>query len=238
MRGGAVLRLHPHRVVLKQRMLRVPRWLRKRSGGRRYRNIGGGIGRLRTWKRRWFVVKDSFVAYFTDPQHDEAVDVVLFDQHTSVEYGVEWTVAAEEFLIRTGSRRLLVQAASASVRDARGCAQPLGHFAALTGHAPLCRSRQLADQFVSALTTHRSNMPWTKPQPHGSFAPVRCDTQARWLIDGFRTFNAMADALESATAEIMIAGWWVAPDLVLRRRTGDDSRYARGLPAAGAATAA
>ena len=67
-------------------------------------------------------------------------------------------------------------------------------------------------------------MPWTKPQPHGSFAPVRRNTRARWLVDGFRTFEAMADALEAATAEIMIAGWWVAPDLVLRRQTGADSR--------------
>ena len=67
----------------------LSRWLSKRSGGRKFRNIGGSIGRLKTWKRRWFVVKDTFVAYYTTPRSTKAVDVIMFDNKMSVDYGVE-----------------------------------------------------------------------------------------------------------------------------------------------------
>ena len=87
-----------------------------------------------------------------------------------------------------------------------------------------CR-HQIADAFVSALTTPRA-LPWTNPQPRGSFAPVREGCRARFLVDGMPCFAAMATAFEAAREEILIAGWWVCPDLVLRRHTGDDSRYA------------
>jgi len=84
---------------------------------------------------------------------------------------------------------------------------------------------QVAAAFIGAITTNLRNA-WVAPHPFGSFAPVRRNmgVTARWLVDGFNTFSAMADAMTSASREIMIAGWWFTPDLVMKRQTGDDDR--------------
>ena len=36
-------------------------------------------------------------------------------------------------------------------------------------------------------------------------------------IDGAAVFSAVAEAIEAARVEVLIAGWWVHPDVLLRR---------------------
>lgn len=54
-----------------------------------------------------------------------------------------------------------------------------------------------------------------------SFAPPIDDVGARWFVDGKETFRCMADAIELAQSEILIAGWWVCPSIFMRRDEGD-----------------
>jgi phospholipase D1/2 len=58
-----------------------------------------------------------------------------------------------------------------------------------------------------------------KRRRFGSFAPVRPHTQcmAKPLIDGEETFAAIHDAIDAATETVFIAGWWVSPELYLKR---------------------
>ncbi|RZB68832.1 Phospholipase D zeta 2, partial [Glycine soja] len=55
----------------------------------------------------------------------------------------------------------------------------------------------------------------------GSFAPIRGLTedrsQAQWFVDGQATFEAIATSIQDAKLEIFITGWWLCPELYLRR---------------------
>ena len=39
----------------------------------------------------------------------------------------------------------------------------------------------------------------------------------KWFIDGKDYFYALSEALEQAKSSIAIIGWWVSPELFLRR---------------------
>ena len=53
--------------------------------------------------------------------------------------------------------------------------------------------------------------------PHGSFAPARKGSRARWFICGEDYFVAVKEAIDSAKEEIFIAGWWFMPQIELIR---------------------
>lgn len=67
---------------------------------------------------------------------------------------------------------------------------------------------------VSALlrTTHRGR------NRFASFAPVRQSISAAYFVDARAYFAALYTALVAAKDEILIAGWWVFPGLLLKRR--------------------
>ncbi|XP_065863722.1 phospholipase D zeta 1 isoform X3 [Euphorbia lathyris] len=62
---------------------------------------------------------------------------------------------------------------------------------------------------------------WCHPHRFGSFAPPRGLTedgsQAQWFVDGRAAFDAIASSIENAKSEIFICGWWLCPELYLRR---------------------
>ncbi|XP_055350505.1 phospholipase D2-like isoform X2 [Paramacrobiotus metropolitanus] len=60
-------------------------------------------------------------------------------------------------------------------------------------------------------------LPFVSKQPHDAFAPVRQGIPCHWFINGATYMSAVADALESAEKEIFIGGWWVSPEVFLKR---------------------
>ncbi|KAI7733481.1 hypothetical protein M8C21_033721 [Ambrosia artemisiifolia] len=62
---------------------------------------------------------------------------------------------------------------------------------------------------------------WCNPHRFGSFAPQRGLTddgsQAQWFVDGQVAFEAIALAIANAKSEIYVTGWWLCPELYLKR---------------------
>ncbi|MED6197985.1 Phospholipase D zeta 1, partial [Stylosanthes scabra] len=62
---------------------------------------------------------------------------------------------------------------------------------------------------------------WCCPHRFASFAPVRGLTedgsQAQWFVDGKAAFEAIASSIQGAKSEIFITGWWLCPELYLKR---------------------
>ena len=54
--------------------------------------------------------------------------------------------------------------------------------------------------------------------PHGSFAPIRKGSRARWLVCGEDYFRAAKEAIDMAQEEIFITGWWFVPTIELIRK--------------------
>lgn len=169
--------------------------IQKRSGGHR---ASSGCFRLRRglidwcgrWRRRWLVVKDSWIAYLR-PKDGFVRSVLLMDQDFRIECGFVNTGIHHGIQISNLTRHLLVR----------------------------CWTRRKAREWKESLTLAAKTTAYdfTRPNRYGSFVPVRNNVQARWFIDGATYFEAVADALENAKEEIFIADWWLSPELYMKR---------------------
>lgn len=73
--------------------------------------------------------------------------------------------------------------------------------------------------FIVLKVLHKSlsESPYVKSNPYDSFSPVRAKNHAKVFINAEGYFRDLYADLESAQDEIFIRGWWVSPELYLRR---------------------
>jgi phospholipase D1/2 len=57
-----------------------------------------------------------------------------------------------------------------------------------------------------------------------SFDPTS-NNEVKWFIDGKDYFYALSEALEQARSSIAIWGWWVTPELFLRRPPAENKKW-------------
>ncbi|PON89548.1 Phospholipase D1/D [Trema orientale] len=158
------------------------------------------------WHKVWAVLKPGFIALLDDPFDSELLDIIVFNVlPASKGNGGSPVYLADQikernplrytFQVSSGNRSIRLRTSSnAKVRE-----------------------------WVSAINDAGLKPPegWCHPHRFGSFAPLRGLTedgsQAQWFIDGKAAFEAIASAIEDAKSEIFITGWWLCPELYLRR---------------------
>ncbi|GMH13136.1 hypothetical protein Nepgr_014977 [Nepenthes gracilis] len=164
------------------------------------------------WQKAWAVLKPGFLAFLEDPFDTKILDIIIFDilpapseisedkVHLACELK-ERNPLRYTFKIISGNRSIRLRTSSSNkVRD-----------------------------WVSAINDSVQRPPegWSHPHRYGSFAPPRGlaedGSEAQWFIDGQAAFEAIASALEKAKSEIFITGWWLCPELYLRRPFRDHS---------------
>ncbi|VYS57619.1 unnamed protein product [Arabidopsis thaliana] len=156
--------------------------------------------------RVWGVLKPGFLALLEDPFDAKLLDIIVFDvlPVSNGNDGVDISLAVElkdhnplrhAFKVTSGNRSIRIRAKnSAKVKD-----------------------------WVASINDAALRPPegWCHPHRFGSYAPPRGLTddgsQAQWFVDGGAAFAAIAAAIENAKSEIFICGWWVCPELYLRR---------------------
>lgn len=155
-----------------------------------------------SWQKVWAVLKPGFLAFLEDPLDMKLLDIIIFDSLPSSSN--EKVYLAHEikshkpldysFKISCGNWNLRLRTSSSNkVKD-----------------------------WVAAINNdvQRPLDGWCHPHRFGSFAPPRkCEdgSEAQWFIDGESAFDAIATAIENAKTEIFITGWWLCPELYLRR---------------------
>ncbi|KAF8323532.1 uncharacterized protein EI90DRAFT_3146978 [Cantharellus anzutake] len=77
-------------------------------------------------------------------------------------------------------------------------------------------SRQL-HQWITSLERMAEKTHWTKTNRFDSFAPIRLNVAAQWLVDGRDYFWNVSRAINLAKEKIYIHDWWLSPELQLRR---------------------
>eukprot|EP00069_Balaena_mysticetus_P014241 bmy_08648T0 len=170
--------------------------IRKRSGGHRVPGLTCGRDQVcYRWSKRWLVVKDSFLLYMC-LKTGAITFVQLFDPGFKVQVGKRSTEARYGVRIDTSHRSLILKCSS--YRQARWWAQEITELAQGPGR-----------DFVQL---HR----------HESYAPPRPGTLARWFVNGAGYFAAAADAILRAQEEIFITGWWLSPEIYLKRPAHSD----------------
>ncbi|XP_071737407.1 phospholipase D zeta 1-like isoform X2 [Rutidosis leptorrhynchoides] len=158
------------------------------------------------WQKVWAVLKPGFIALLKDPYDAEPLDIIVFDVLPPSDGNGEGRVfLAKEtnehnplrhsFLVSCGSRSITIRS----------------------------RNKTKVRDWVAAINDAGLRPPegWCYPHRFGSFAPPRGLTddgsQAQWFVDGRAAFEAIALAIEGAKSEIFMCGWWLCPELYLRR---------------------
>ncbi|XP_022156371.1 phospholipase D zeta 2-like isoform X2 [Momordica charantia] len=158
------------------------------------------------WKKVWAVLKPGFLALVAHPLDTKLLDIVVFDVLPSLEekeesqaylasHIKERNPLRYSFKVRCGNGNMKFRTtSSAKVREWVSSINDAG-FGPQDG--------------------------WCHPHRFGSFAPQRGlsddESQAQWFIDGGAAFEAIACSIEAAKSEIFITGWWLCPELYMRR---------------------
>ncbi|KAM6578704.1 hypothetical protein CsatB_030541 [Cannabis sativa] len=166
----------------------------------------------------WAVLKPGFIALLDDPFDIKLLDIIIFNvlPHSKVNGGSPINLADQikernplryTFKVSNGNQSIRIRTTSnAKVR-----------------------------QWVSAINDAGLKPPegWCHAHRFESYAPQRGliedGSQAQWFVDGKAAFEAIASAIEDAKSEIFITGWWVCPELYLRRPF--DSNFSSRLDA-------
>lgn len=159
-----------------------------------------------SWQKVWAVLKPGFLALLEDPFDTNLLDIIVFDiLPASPKTGGDKVFLAKEikernplrytYKVSCGNRSMNVRTSSST--KVKG--------------------------WVSAINDAALKPPegWCNPHRFGSFAPPRGLTddgsQAQWFIDGKAAFEAIAASIDNAKSEVYITGWWLCPELYLKR---------------------
>ncbi|XP_057538983.1 phospholipase D zeta 1-like isoform X2 [Amaranthus tricolor] len=154
------------------------------------------------WQKVWAVLKPGFLAFLEDPLDVKLMDIIIFD-----------------FLPSSNSEKVYLAHETKSHK-------PLQYaFKISCGNWNLTMrtsSSSKVKDWIAAINdaVQKPSEGWCHPHRFGSFAPPRKwvdGSEAQWFIDGESAFDAIAAAIENANTEIFITGWWLCPELYLRR---------------------
>ncbi|KAH9616705.1 hypothetical protein KSS87_014109 [Heliosperma pusillum] len=157
-----------------------------------------------SWQKVWAVLKPGFLAFLEDPLDMKLLDIFIFDVSPSSSENGEKVYLAHEIKSR----------------------KPLRYAFKI-----FCENRTLrlrtssinkVKEWVASINdaVQKPAEGWCRPHRFGSFAPIRKSddgSEAQWFVDGEAGFEAIATAIENAKSEVYITGWWLCPELYLRR---------------------
>ncbi|KAI3448533.1 hypothetical protein Pfo_005198 [Paulownia fortunei] len=158
------------------------------------------------WQKVWLVQKPGFLAFLENHFDTKLLDIIVFDVLPASNAKGDDEVYLAKVLKERNPLRHAFQV-SCGNRNIK---------LRTTSHAKV-------QDWVSAINAvgSKHSESWCHPHRFNSFAPTRGLVEdgslAQWFIDGKAAFEAIALSIESAKSEIYMTGWWLCPELYLRR---------------------
>lgn len=156
---------------------------------------------------KWFAVRHSYIVCVGSPEDMIIYDVFMVDS---------------SFHIQTNLKRLRDQKPEDIAKAAKKTTtHPQHHTLKLYNSERkvklLARTERQLHQFDQSIRFMAHNTIWTKPNRFDSFAPVRSKVFAQWLVDGRDYMWNVSRAISMAKDVIYMHGWWISPELYMRR---------------------
>ena len=154
-----------------------------------------------------FSVRHSYIVCVDSPEAMNIYDVFLIDS---------------SFCVQPKRARLRDQKPKDMARAAKESAShPQHHTLKLVNSERrlklLAKNERQLHQFQESIEFMATNSPWSKRKRFESFAPVRSNVFAQWLVDGRDYMWNVSRAISMAKDVIYIHDWWLSPELYLRR---------------------
>ncbi|KKK19255.1 hypothetical protein AOCH_005708 [Aspergillus ochraceoroseus] len=156
---------------------------------------------------KWFLVRHSYVVCVDSPEEMNIYDVFLVDAFFKLQ--------TQKISLRHQKAKEFAKSATESARH------PQHHTLRLENSERklrlLARNERQLHQFEDSIHFMVSNTPWAKPNRFDSFAPVRHNCFAQWLVDARDHMWVVSRAINQAKDVIYIHDWWLSPELYMRR---------------------
>lgn len=160
-------------------------------------------------KRRWFLVRHSYIVCVDGPESLTPYDVFLVDSDFAME-------KVKEKILDQKTAQDMAKIATANATPTKKA-----HLIQLSNAERkmklYARNEKQFIQFRESLHHMMQTTVWSKKQRFGSFAPVRNNVWARWLVDGRDHMWQVSRAIDNAKDFIYIHDWWLSPELYMRR---------------------
>ena len=147
---------------------------------------------------KWFLVRHSYIVCVDSPEAMNIYDVFLLDSDFKLELRKDQSKGAKA---KSKALRHHLIKLNNSERKLKLLVQ---------------HERQL-DQWYSSINQMIDSSPWSKKNRFDSFAPVRTNVFAQWLVDGRDYMWNVSRAISMAKDVIYIHDWWLSPELYMRR---------------------
>ncbi|CAH7667187.1 hypothetical protein PPACK8108_LOCUS1578 [Phakopsora pachyrhizi] len=89
----------------------------------------------------------------------------------------------------------------------------------------IAKNERQMDQFITSIERMVARSIWHGKNRFDSFAPIRMNVSAQWLVDGRDYFWNLSKAILLAKETIYIHDWWLSPELYLRRPPAQNQRW-------------
>lgn len=177
---------------------------------------GKGVDFRKAWKPsliagrhspKWFAVRHSYVVCVDSPEEMNIYDVFMVDS---------------SFQIQTQKKRLRDQKPKDLAKTAKESASHPQHHSLKLRNSErklklLAKNERQLHQFEESIRFMSQNTTWSQPNRFDSFAPVRPNVFAQWLVDGRDYMWNVSRAISMAKDVIYIHDWWLSPELYMRR---------------------
>lgn len=167
--------------------------------------------------RKWFLVRQNYIAVVESPATMNIYDVYLVDPLFRVEskksklrhFGKIIKGSTEK-----GKGKQIAQFADEGITEKH---HSLKIFTAERKIKLFSRNQTILYQFEQSVLDMLKQTQWHQPHRFGSFAPVRPNAFAQWLVDGRDYMWNVSRAISMAQDVIYIHDWWLSPELYMRR---------------------
>lgn len=169
--------------------------------------------------RKWFLVRQSYIACVDSPESIDICDVYLVDSKFDI-------ICKKKGLAHKSSQKIKGQDEDEGADDVDFLEDPHSskkHHHKLTivnteRKINLYAQQHDLPQFEESIKLMKQNSPWASPKIRfDSFAPVRNNVFAQWLVDGRDYMWNVSRAISMAKDVIYIHDWWLSPELYMRR---------------------
>ncbi|KAI1372875.1 phospholipase D [Hypoxylon crocopeplum] len=167
--------------------------------------------------RKWFLVRQNYIAVVESPATMNIYDVYLVDPFFHI-------VSKKNKLKRFGAK-LKVETERSRENDdshltdeeSRGKHHTLKLYSADRKIKLFSRNQTVLRQFEESVVDMLKQTQWHERHRFDSFAPVRKAAFAQWLVDGRDYMWNVSRAISMAQDVIYIHDWWLSPELYMRR---------------------
>ncbi|KAI0443088.1 phospholipase D [Xylaria telfairii] len=171
--------------------------------------------------RKWFLVRQNYIAVVESPATMNIYDVYLVDPLFRVE-SKKSKLRRFGKLIKGNTEKEKEKEKGREISKYTDEDVPEKHhslklFTAERKIKLFSRNQTILRQFEQSVLDMLKQTQWHQPHRFGSFAPVRRNAFAQWLVDGRDYMWNVSRAISMAQDVIYIHDWWLSPELYMRR---------------------